>query len=243
MKTDEQENNERDLMLSEIDLISAKTRLPNDDYSLVLFEQLKSTHSKALDEIKKLADNDDKEIERIKICFRYMLYMQEAEKKGYDKKLLEAPKKKYFGSSVDDDQYKKEFSISFAFYKARWSIKSLVEGEIEQAIQFFGVANFYLGWYGKNNELLEHIIKSEKGSREHKKNADEFWFQYFEIFDNDIARGKEESWALKKIGDLIEKDGKWSKKSKKDKDSETTLIRPNRTTLQRQLITKRKKAN
>lgn len=83
-------------------------------------------------------------------------------------------------------------------------------------------------------ELVSKLQNRAKAPKVKKEKTDEFWKKYRSIFKKYLQEGKSESWAMNKIGDLIEQEGTWVQSSKKN--PHTQISRPNRSTLRRQLI-------
>jgi len=89
-----------------------------------------------------------------------------------------------------------------------------------------------------SRSLVDLYFKRTKGPSIHRKKTLEFWEPYQIKYDDYISAGKSPAWALNKIGNLMETDNVWKKKS--NKDPKKLVTRPNKATLRRRLITDRK---
>jgi len=141
------------------------------------------------------------------------------------------------GSKID----KKSFLLSYAWSMAYLGIRAIRDKKLDLTIVYIEVANRCLGFYLGNIAESEAVFLLEKYQQAPKINqekTDKFWRLYHEPFDNYIAEGKKESWAISEIGNIIERAGVWRKRSKKD--PEKILTRPDRGTIRRQLVTNRK---
>lgn len=173
--------------------------------------------------------------------------LQEIYKFSSDKdeavKLFEVVMKRVVASAAPSDLAKMQHQnmfLAIAYYEAKGALKYLNNSDVELALKSSEIANLFLGMYQRiiKNEDLNLVIRNyQKAPKEKHKKSSEFWRPYQEKFDEYIADGKKEAWALNKIGDLIEREGCWNKLSRKGQGE--ILTRPDRGTLRRQLVTNR----